>query len=302
MMDRLTELAAFLAVVDEGGFSSAARALRKSPPTVTRLVADLEARLGVRLLDRSSRRCLLTEQGNRFAQDARAILADYEQAISSATGEASLPRGNIRLTAPYFFGRQHVASVALDFLDSHSSISIELDLSDRILDLHSEGIDLAVRIGANSDETLKSTRVGWVRRVMVASPEYLAGHGTPKVPRDLAGHTKIQHGSRVDAPWRFKGPRNRAVVMPVQARFTVNQADSALAAARAGHGLVTALSYQVHHELASGQLVRILEEYEPDPLPVALTWPEGREQILRVRLLIDHLAQELRRLAVISMN
>lgn len=302
MMDRLTELAAFLAVVDEGGFSSAARALRKSPPTVTRLVADLEARLGVRLLDRSSRRCHLTEQGSRFAQNARAILAEYEQAVSSATGEATMPRGNIRLTAPYFFGREHVASLALDFLEFHSSISIEMDLSDRILDLHSEGIDLAVRIGANADEALKSTRVGWVRRVMVASPQYLGRYGIPTAPRDLAGHTKIQHGSRVDAPWRLKGPRNRAVVMPVQARFTVNQADAALAAARAGHGLVTALSYQVHHDLDSGQLVRVLEEYEPDPLPVALTWPEGREQILRVRLLIDHLAQKLRSLSVIAMD
>lgn len=301
-MDRLTELSTFVAVIDNGGFTPAARALRKSPPTVTRLIAELEARLGVRLFDRTSRRCLLTEQGSRFAQDARAVLADYEQAVSLVSGEASTPRGKIRLTAPYFFGREHVAPSVLRFLDSHPSIAIELDLTDRIVDIHADVIDVAVRIGRIADETLTSTRVGWVRRVIVASPDYLARNGTPRTPRDLMSHTKIQHGSQIDAPWRLKGSRNRAVMTPVQARFTVNQADAAIAAARSGHGLVTALSYQVHQDVAAGQLVRLLQDFEPDPLPVALAWPEGRDALLRVRLLIDHLAKQLRSLSVISMD
>lgn len=301
-MDRLTELAAFLAVIDHGGFAPAARALRKSPPTITRLVADLEARLGIRLFDRSSRRCLLTEQGVSFANDARAVVTDYEQAIASASGEATAPRGNLKLTAPYFFGREHVSPAVLKFLKLHSSISVELDLSDRVLDLHDDGIDLAIRIGPITDETLINTRVGWVRRVVVASPDYLAQAGVPRSPNDLARHTKLQHGSYSDASWRLKGPRNRSIASPVHARFTVNQADAAIAAARSGYGLVTALSYQVHHDLETGLLVRVLQDFEPDPLPVSLTWPEGRDRLLRVRLVIDHLAEELRSLSVISMD
>jgi DNA-binding transcriptional LysR family regulator len=301
-MDRLTELTAFLAVIDHGGFTPAARALRKSPPTITRHVAELEARLGIRLFDRSSRRCLLTEQGVSFAHDARAVVSDYEHAIASASGEATEPRGSLRLTAPYFFGREHVSPAVLRFLKLHPLISIELDLSDRVLNLHDEGIDLAIRIGSNTDETLINTRVGWVRRVIVASPDYIAQHGVPRSPKELAAHTKLQHGSHSDASWRLKGPRNRSIASPVQARFTVNQADAAIAAARSGYGLVTALSYQVHHDLETGMLVRVLQDFEPDPLPVSLTWPEGRERLLRVRLVIDHLAQELRSLSVISMD
>jgi len=301
-MDRLAELSAFLAVIDHGGFAPASRVLRKSPPTVTRLVANLEKRLGIRLFERSSRRCLLTEQGVGFAQDARAVISDYEQAVASASGEATAPRGNLKLTAPYFFGREHVSPAVLRFLKLHPSISVELDLSDRVLDLHDDGIDLAIRIGPNADETLISTRVGWVRRVVVASPDYLAQAGVPRNPKDLARHTKLQHGSYSDASWRLRGPRNRSIASPVHARFTVNQADAAIAAARSGHGLVTALSYQVHHDLETGLLVRVLQDFEPDPLPVSLTWPEGRDRLLRVRMAIDHLAQELRSLSVISMD
>ena len=138
-MDRLAELSAFLAVIDHGGFAPASRVLRKSPPTVTRLVANLEKRLGIRLFERSSRRCLLTEQGVGFAQDARAVISEYEQAVASASGEATAPRGNLKLTAPYFFGREHVSPAVLRFLKLHPSISVELDLSDRVLDLHDDG-------------------------------------------------------------------------------------------------------------------------------------------------------------------
>ncbi|HEU0310876.1 MAG TPA: LysR family transcriptional regulator [Sphingomicrobium sp.] len=299
-MDRLTELATFLAVLDHGGFAPAARALRKSPPTVTRVISDLEQRIGVRLFDRTSRRCIATEQGSRFAQDARAVLASYDEAISIAAGEAGSPQGHIRMTAPYFFGRQHIAPSILRFLELNPGISVELDLADRVKDLHADGLDLAVRIGPIADVTLLATRVGWLKRVIVGSPAYLAKHGIPKLPAELSAHSKIQHGYHVNAPWQLTSGRGRIVQVPVQARFTVNQADAALAAARAGHGLVTALSYQVHDDFKGGTLVRILEEFELEPLPVWLTWPEGRDRLLRVRMAIQFLTEKLRHLDVIA--
>jgi DNA-binding transcriptional LysR family regulator len=298
-MDRLSELAAFVAVIDRGGFSAAARALRVSTPSVSRQVASLEERLGQRLLDRSARRCVLTRHGARFAERARAILRDYEDALSQAGDDARAPKGKIRLAAPYFFGREHVAPAIVGFLEQQPAISVELELDDRLADLHGSGFDLAVRIGPFDDETLRAVRVGWVRRMIVASPGYVAAHGSPASPAELQAHRRIQHGTHSEAPWRLRGAGGRSLLIPTAARFTVNQADAALAAARAGHGLVTALSYQVHDDLASGALVRLLAECEPDPLPVRLCWPEGRDELARVRLLIDFLTDHLRRLPVI---
>lgn len=298
-MDRLAELATFLAVVDHGGFLPAARSLRTSAPTVTRLVGRLERRLGQKLLDRTSRRCVLTAQGTAFAARARSIVADYESAISQAEAEAGAPEGMIRLTAPHVFGREHIAPAVLRFLDVHRGISVELDLDDRVVDLHGRAFDLALRIGPVGDETLQATRVGSVRRVIVASPDYLESRGLPRGAADLQRHTRIQHGTHARAPWRLRGTGARSLLVASDARFTVNQADAALAAARSGHGLVTALSYQVHADLVAGTLVRVLSDLEPEPLPVWLCWPEERHKIVRIRLLIDFLTSELRQLAVL---
>ncbi len=299
-MDRLTELATFVAVIDNAGFAPAARALRRSAPTVTRIIGDLEARIGVRLLDRTSRRCKPTEQGRKLAEDARALLANYDQAVAAASGDAVAPRGPLRVTASYFFGREHVAPALMRFVSGHDGITAELDLTDRVVDIASDGFDLAVRIGRIADMSLTARRVGSVARVVVASPEYLRSNGEPKNPAELREHELVQHGSRPDEPWRMRSMEGEEIMLPVRARFTVNQADAALAAARSGHGLVTCLSYQVHADLASGELVRILCDHEPEPLPVHLAWPEGRDRLLRVRMLIDHLAGELTRLPVLK--
>lgn len=290
----------FVAVVDAGSFAAAARMLSRSPPTVTRVVADLERRLGVTLLDRNSRRCRPTETGARLVDDARGLLTAYEDAASTASGEATEARGRVRITAPLVFGREHVAPAVGEFLDRHPRIAVELDLSDRQLDLHQERIDLAVRIGPVTDQSLTARRVGAVRRVIVASPEYLRGRGHPAGPQDLREHDIIQHGSRSDAPLRFQDKRGRVIEERVAARLTVNQADAAIAAAAAGRGLVSALSYQVHDAVSAGSLVRVLAEWEADPVPVNLAWPEGRQQLRRVRLVIDHLVATLSRLDVIE--
>ncbi len=297
-MDRLTELATFVAVVDQGGFAAASRFLRRSPPTITRIISDLEARVGVKLLERTSRRCSPTEAGRRLAEHARNLIADYEQAVSVATGESIAPRGLVRLTAPYFFGREYVAPAIMRFVDAHEGIFAELDLSDRPQDLVLAGFDLALRIGPVSDKSLKVRRIGFVRKVIVASPEYLARRGEPTSPEVLRKHDVIQHGSQFDAPWRFRA-RTGEVAIRMLPRFTVNQADAALAAARAGRGLVTALSYQVHDDLAAGKLVCVLKAFEPEPLPVQLIWPDGRDRLRRVRMMIDHLVKELQCLDIL---
>jgi DNA-binding transcriptional LysR family regulator len=298
-MDRLTELATLVAVVDHGGFSPAARALGRSGPTVTRIVANLEERLGVRLLDRTSRRCAPTEAGRRLAEEARGLLANYEQAAAQASGDAVSPRGPLRITAPYFFGREYVSPLVLDFVRAHDGVSAELNLSDRVADVRAENLHLAVRIGQVADRSLIARRLGSVLRLVVASPSYLEAFGCPKQPKDLKEHNLMQHGSRADRPWCFRGASGEELVLPVRAKFSVDQADAALAAARAGYGLIDALSYQVHADLVAGTLVRVLKDYEPEPLSVQLVWVEGRERLLRVRMMIDHLVAELKALPVL---
>jgi DNA-binding transcriptional LysR family regulator len=301
-MDRLTELNTFVAVVEHGGFAAASRALHRSPPTITRIVGDLEARLGVRLLDRTSRRCAPTEAGRRLADDARNLLADYDQALGAAAEGAAALRGTLRITASHFFGRAHVAPLVMSFVGAHPDIYAELDLSDRPADLHGEGLDLAVRIGPISDLSLTARRVGSVRRVIVASPAYLAARGVPRTAADLEAHDLIQYGPQSDLPWTLMDPDGRPAVVRTRPRFTVNQADAKLDAARAGRGLVSALSYQVHDDLIAGTLVKVMPDHEPEVVPVQLAWCEGRERLQRVRALIDHLVEGLRKVPAIHQS
>ena len=299
-MDRLIELNTFLAVMDEGSFARAARRIGRSAPGVTRIIGELEHRIGVRLFDRNSRRCTPTEAARQFAANARDIVCDYEHAVSGIRGEAVEAKGRLRITAPYFFGREHVAPLILEFLEEQPGISCELDLSDRPIDLLGERVDLAVRIGPISDLSLKARRAGVVRTLIVTSPEYLERSGTPTGLDDMKNHQLIQHGSQGDAPWRLVDGMGNPIDVSVHARFTVNQADAALAAARAGHGLVTALSYQVDADLRSGRLVSVLDRFAPSPVPVHLAWPDGRERLLRARLLIDYLATRLSALPILG--
>lgn len=294
-MDRLAELETFLAIVEAGSLAGAGRRLRRSAPAVTRTLAELEARVGVTLIERTTRASAPTEAGRQLAAHAQALLAGYRDAIGEVAGEAAEPRGAIRLTAPLVFGRLHVAPLVAAFLERYPEVAIDFTLADRIVDLQDEHVDLAVRIGPVTDPALVVRRVGQVTQVIVASPDYLARHGTPARPQDLARHRVIQHTSLgLQAPWVL-----RDAVVAVTAQFAVNQADIAIAAARAGQGLVRALSYQVDTDLRRGRLVRVLQDCEPEPMPVGVVWPESRRAVRRVRLLADHLAAALARLPVL---
>jgi DNA-binding transcriptional LysR family regulator len=230
-MDRLDELAIFVAVIDGGSLAVAARRLRRSPPAVSRALAALEDRAGVRLVERTTRRLSPTEAGHALAERARLLLADYDRMLS---GIADTPlRGLLRVTAPVQFGRRHVAPVVTSFLDAFSEIQVELVLNDRNLDLIEEGLDIAIRIGPLSDSALLVRRVGEVRRVVVASPDYVARLGAPQRPADLARHDTIFNSLRSSAQeWRF-GPTARGPVVRLSPRLLVNDVESELLAARA---------------------------------------------------------------------
>lgn len=296
-MDRLDELSIFVAILDAGSLTGAARRLRRSPPAVTRALADLEARLGARLIERTTRRLTLTETGRRFAEDARRTLAVYDATMRPDVEAA--PRGLLRITAPLIFGRRHVTPVVTGFLDAYPDMQAELSLSDRYVDMFEEEIDVALRIGPAVETLPAPRRVGEVRRIVVASPDYLATHGEPRAPAELASHDVVHVvGRPAPAEWRFRAGKQERVVR-LTPRLTVNEIEAALVAVRAGHGVTRVLSYQVADELAAGTLVRLLRDYEPPPLPVGLV-AASSEPPSRVRAFLAHAIPPLSALAVVQ--
>jgi DNA-binding transcriptional LysR family regulator len=302
-MDRLDELRVLVAILDGGSLAAAGRRLRLSPPAVTRALAGMERRLGVRLLERTTRRAAPTEAGRRLGVQARGLLASYEEAIAEAVGEVAAPRGRLRVAAPLVFGRRHVAPLVAEFLDARPAVTAELQLSDRPVDLVEEGVDVALRIGHLPETALVARRVGGLRRMVLASPDYLARRGTPAVPADLEGHEVVLFSILGAAPdWRFARPQGggeEELVVRVAPRFTVTGAEAAVEAACAGRGLVRALSYQVAEELADGRLVRLLRAFEPPPVPVHLVFPTARLMALRLRAFLDFAAPRLSSLPVL---
>ena len=296
-MDRLDELAIFVAVVDEGGMAAAGRKLHRSGPAVTRALAALEDRVGARLVERTTRRLAPTELGIELAARARGLLADYDEATGSAANQPL--RGLLKVTAPTQFGRRHVASLVDSFLDAFPAMQVELVLNDRNLDFIDEGIDVAVRIGDLPDSSLIARKVGQVSRVLVASPAYLAARGLPRRPKDLAAHdtifSAVHSGPR---EWRF-GAGGRESVVRLSPRLTVNDIEAQIMAVRAGRGIARLLSYQVADDLAAGVLIRIMRDCESPPVPVQLVTGGGRHMAPKVRAFLDHAAKGLLALPVI---
>lgn len=234
-MDRLDKLGVFVRIVEEGSLVRAASRLRRSPPAVTRALAALEDRIGVRLVDRTTRRLAPTEAGRALYDKARSLMQDYEAATSGAR-DAPV-RGLLRVTAPVQFGRRHIAPIVSRFLDAHDGVEVELLLNDRNIDLIEEGIDVALRIGALADSTLTVRPVGHVRRLWVASPVYLKRRGTPRTPGELAGHEAILGTARSTTDWVFAGARRGAPVH-MTGRLRVDDIETRLRAARDGRGIV----------------------------------------------------------------
>ena len=293
-MDRLHELEVFVAVADAGSFAKAGNRLRLSPPAVTRAISALEDRLGARVFNRTTRSLTITEVGLRFLESAKRVLNDLDTAEKEAIGETAVPHGHLTITASVTFGRSALAPVVGDFLNQHPRISVSVLLLDRITNLVEEGIDLAVRIGPLPDSSLIAKRIGTVRRVLVASPAYLAQRGKPQTPADLRLHSMIAFtGLMPNREWRFLDGRsgNSVSFMP---RLEINDAVSSIAAAEAGDGITIALSYMVAEKINEGRLVTVLDEFTPPAVPVSLVYPQSRLISPKVRAFVDFATPRLR--------
>lgn len=293
-MDRLEAMSVLLAVVDAGSLSAASRRLGAPLATVSRKVLELEAHLETRLLIRSSRRMTLTDAGRSYVAACRRILDDVGEAERAAAGEYSAPTGDLLITAPIVFGRLHVLPIVADFLMAYPEIGVRLMLADRVVNLMEEQIDIALRIGELPDSSLVATRVGAIRRVVCASPGYLAARGTPKRPHELPAHDCITfEGLMSPLEWTFRIDKTDKPVA-IRSRLVVNTAEAAIDAAIAGLGVTRVLSYQVEAARRTGQLALMLEAFEPPPSPVNLVHAGQGLLPLKTRAFLDFAAQRLR--------
>lgn len=262
---------------------------------VSRMLAALEARVGARLIERTTRRLSPTAAGRALAEQARRVLAEYEAAIGQARASETALGGTLRITAPRLFGRRHVTPLVSAFLAAHPGLRVELELNDRNVDLLEDGIDVALRIGLLEASSLVRRQVGVVRQLTIASPAYLARRGRPRRPGELAAHdVMLVPGRDGLMEWRFHaGGAKRATLVRLAPRLVVNENGAMLSAVRAGHGIGRALSYQVADDIAAGALVRVLVDHEPPPLPVQLVIPSAQHVPPRVRAFLDHAARPL---------
>jgi DNA-binding transcriptional LysR family regulator len=274
-------------VADGQGFAPAARKLGLSPSAVTRLIAALEQRLGARLLQRTTRQVTLTDAGSRYLERARRILADVEEAEQAVEGERTRPGGRLVISAPVGFGRLHVSPVVSAYLKRFPEVGADLRLSDRMVNLVEDGVDLAVRIGHLPDSTLVARHVGEMRRIVVASKDYLKARGEPKRPAEIVAHQTIEFGAMTAAAdWRFVENNTEIRVSP-SPRFSSNSADAAIQHAEAGGGLTRVLAYQAAASLRAGRLKIVLARFEQPPLPIHIVYPTSRLLSAKVRTFID---------------
>jgi DNA-binding transcriptional LysR family regulator len=294
-MDKLRAMAHFAAIVEQSSLTAAARREQTSVPTVVRSLSALEDELGVRLMNRTTRRVALTEEGRGYYEHVKLVLSQIHDAERALAERRRVPRGRLVVTAPVLFGRLHVAPLLIEFGAAWPELSLELVLLDRVTNLTEEGIDLAVRIGKLADSSLVATPVGKTPLVVCASPSYLRERRAPERPEHLSRHVCVRY---VDpGPWKewtfLRGERRERVA--TSGVFDTNQIEVALEACRAGRGLGRFLGYQVKAYLESGELERVLARYEPKPLPVQVVIPHARGLSARVRSLLDFLVPRLRK-------
>ena len=285
-MDRLEAMSTLLAVVEAGSLSEASRRLRTPLATVSRRIIDLERHLKAQLLNRSARRLTLTDAGEGYLEACRRILEDVEEAERVASGEYRAPKGELTVTAPSFFGRRHVIPVSAAFLKLYPEIALRLRLTDDVVNLLEEHIDLGIRIGALAQGSLVARRIGSIRHVVCASPEYLQIHGHPQTPADLSSHDCIFRRLGPTTHWDFPiwGSMTPA---PVKSRLRVDSADAVIDAGLAGAGVVRLFSYHIAEAVKDGKLMLLLETFEPPPLPVFIVYVGGGLLPSKARAFID---------------
>lgn len=293
-MDRLDAMSVLIAAVERGSFSRASRDLGLPLATVSRKVAQLEAHLNAVLITRSTKGLELTPAGRSYVASARAILEQLTEVERAAAGEYTEPRGDLVISAPVMFGRLHVLPIVSAFLESYPAVSVGLVLTDRVVHLQDDQVDVALRIGFLPDSSLIATRVGSVRRVVCGSPTYLAANGTPQVPDDVTGHNVVSLRS-VSSPgsWHFESA-GKDVTVPLSSRLSVSTVDAAIDAALSGVGLFRTLSYQLVEHVRSQRLNLVLEEFEPPPRPVNVVYDRQHRMALKLRAFLDFAVPQLR--------
>jgi DNA-binding transcriptional LysR family regulator len=294
-MDKFLAMNTFVRIVEKGSLTAAAASLDTSPPSVVRTLAALERDLGVRLLNRTTRRLHLTDDGAQYLDRCRTILSAMQDAEAALTSRRSDPHGRLAVTASVLFGRRYIAPIVSDFLRRYPHVSADLMFVDRIVNLVEEGMDVAVRIGHLADSSLIAVPVGKVRRSICASPEYLKRRGTPRTPADVRAHSCVRHtGFALRGDWNFRVGR-RTVTVPINATVSCNDIDSSLEACLSGLGLGMFLSYQTAPYREAKKLKYVLEEFETAPLPVQVVYPQTRLVSSKVRAFVDESVSKLRR-------
>ncbi|MES2149734.1 MAG: LysR family transcriptional regulator [Pseudomonadota bacterium] len=293
-MDRLHLMTVFVAVAEEESFAGGGRRLSMSPPAVTRAVAALEARLGVKLLNRTTRYVRVTEAGQRYLDDARRIIGEADEADEAAAGINAAPRGHLAVTAPVMFGRLFVLPGIVDYLRRYPDMEVSAMFLDRVVNLLEEGMDAGVRLGELPDSSMKAIGVGHVRRVVCAAPAYLEQFGTPGAPADLARHAivaSVSASNSVDWKFEHKGAPLTARVKP---RLSVTSNDGAIEALRQGFGISQLMSYQVAPLIETGELRALLVDYEAPRVPIHVVHREGRYASAKLRSFVDLMVTRLR--------
>jgi len=290
IMDHLDAIRTFIAVAEHHSFAEAARARRISATAASRAVADLEERLGSLLLRRTTRSVQLTPEGATYLEHCRLAVAALEEGASSLRGENAEPRGALIVTAPVVFGRMKVLPIALDLMRRHAGLTVHLTLTDRVVRLVDEGIDVAVRIAHLADSALRALRFGETRRVLVASPAYLAQHGAPQTIAALHDHKLIAFDNfALNGEWRFGADGRQAIRL--EPRLLTNSVDAAIDAAMAGGGIARALSYQVEAHVAAGRLAYVLAQEDPPQVPISLVFQANRARSPNVRHFVEAMRQ-----------
>lgn len=294
-MDLLLHFRAFVRVAELGGFSAAARALNASQPAISRQVADLEQRLGARLLHRSPTGVSLTEEGRGFLASARAAPDAADTAIGAIGAQRGEVEGMVRLGSSIVFGRLQVLPRLAPLLARHPRLSVELALSDSVVDLVQEGIDVSIRIGAVTDPDLVVRRLGTSRRAVVATPGYLARVGTPAHPDELTQHQCIRFmGLATRDGWPFEGPDGESFVVPVRGQLRANTSEAVREAVLQGLGFGLCPLWMFCRELREGTVVAVLPDWTPTALPIQAVFSSRRQVPARVRTVVEHLAAEFR--------
>ncbi|OAF19744.1 LysR family transcriptional regulator [Bradyrhizobium neotropicale] len=295
-MDRLDAMKVFVLAVDEGSLAAAGRKLGRSPAAVSRAIAFLEERVGAELLHRTTRSIKLSEEGERYVEICRRVLTELEEADDIAAGPRAAPRGTLAITAPVVSGEMVLRPILDAFLDAYPTVSAKLLLFDRSVNLIEEGIDVALRIGPLSDSAMVATKLGDVRRVVVAAPRYLNQHPRIEEPGDLAKHQIIAM-AHLPNSWTFAPQRGSSSSRTVQftPRLVINSTYAAVASAVAGRGVARMYSYQVAEQVHRGELDIVLAGDEDPEMPVHLISPQGRLSVPKVRAFTDFAAPRLKK-------